>query len=59
MKQFKLSERKILAGVCGGLAEYINVEPILVRAIFIILTVFIPALLAVYLLMWIIMSTNN
>ena len=33
------SDRKIL-GVCGGIAEYVNTDPVFVRAIFVILALF-------------------
>ncbi|MGX7350096.1 PspC domain-containing protein [Dolosicoccus paucivorans] len=33
-KLYKSSTNKMLAGVCGGLAEYFNVDPTLVRIIF-------------------------
>lgn len=46
------SERQLL-GVCGGLAEYFQVDPTLVRAAYLVLTVFtgfLPGLLAYFLL---------
>lgn len=37
---------RILAGVCGGLAEFFGISPVLVRILFI----FIPSNLLVYIL---------
>ncbi len=35
-KKFYLSETdKKLGGVCGGVAEYLNIDPLLVRVVFI------------------------
>ena len=31
MKRLYKSDNKILAGVCGGIAEYFNIDPTLVR----------------------------
>jgi phage shock protein C len=50
------SERKV-AGVCGGLAEYLRIDPSLVRAAWIILSVlpgFVVGGVVVYLVAWLI-----
>lgn len=40
MKKLRLSKRnRIFLGVCGGFAEYFNVDPTLVRAIAILLSI--------------------
>jgi len=43
----------MLAGVCGGLAEYFNIDPTLMRVITIVLafTPFVPVII-IYLLLW-------
>lgn len=46
------TNRKI-AGVCGGLGAYFNVDPIWVRIIFIIFLLLGGSALLVYLLMWV------
>lgn len=37
-KLYKSREQKMLGGVCGGIAEYFEVDPVLVRIVFIALT---------------------
>ena len=37
---YKSRTNKMLAGVCGGIAEYVDVDPVLVRIIFVIFTFF-------------------
>ena len=37
-KLYKIEEGKKLDGVCGGIAEYLNVDPTLVRLIWALLT---------------------
>ena len=39
-KLYKINEGKQLDGVCGGLAEYFNIDPTLVRAAWALVTVF-------------------
>ena len=39
-KKLTRSANKILAGVCGGLADYFEVDPTLVRVIYAVLAVF-------------------
>jgi len=47
------TDRKI-AGVAGGLAEYFNMDPFLVRLIFIILTIAYGTSVLIYLVLWIV-----
>lgn len=47
---------RILGGVCSGLAEYFDVDPIFVRIAFVILAVLPPAPgVLIYLVLWVIM----
>lgn len=53
-KKLMRSSNKILAGVCGGIADYFDVDPTLVRAIYAILAIFttgFPGLLLYIILM--------
>lgn len=36
----KAREDRKISGVCGGIAEYINVDPTVIRLLWILLTVF-------------------
>jgi phage shock protein C len=47
------TDRK-LAGVCGGLAQYFNLDATLIRVLFVALAVFGGSGLVIYLVMWII-----
>ena len=41
-KKLYRSRRNVkLCGVCGGLAEYLNIDPTIVRLIFVLLTLFV------------------
>jgi phage shock protein PspC (stress-responsive transcriptional regulator) len=53
---YRSQKEKVLVGVCGGVAEHLNVDPVLVRLIYILLTCATgvgPGLI-VYIVAWII-----
>lgn len=50
---------RVIAGVCGGLAQYFGVDPLIVRAIFVLLIFFpFPSVLP-YLILWVIMPLEG
>jgi phage shock protein C len=49
---------KMLGGVCGGLAEYSGIDPVLWRIGFVGLTVAGGAGVVVYLLLWVLMPSG-
>lgn len=52
---FRSRTNRSIAGVCGGLGEYFNVDPTLVRLLFVIFAIAGgPGLLA-YIILWLIM----
>jgi phage shock protein C len=51
------TDRK-LAGVCGGLAQYFNLDATLIRVLFVVLAVLGGAGLVIYLAMWIIVPNE-
>lgn len=44
----------MIAGVCGGLAEYINIDPTIVRLIFMILLLMGTGGFWIYIILWVI-----
>lgn len=53
-KLYRARRNKVISGVCAGLGDYLNIDPVIVRIIFIIFA-FIHGLgLLVYVIMWII-----
>ena len=53
-KRYYLSTTdKKIGGVCGGLAEYFEVDPLLVRLLFVFLFFSLGGGLVLYLLLWI------
>ena len=53
-KLYRSQTQRMIAGVCGGLAEYFNLDATLIRVLFLILAVFGGTGLVIYLVMWII-----
>ncbi len=61
MKKLCRSSNKMLAGVCAGIAEYLNVDPTIVRVAYVALSLFsacFPGLI-LYIIMMIIMPDCN
>ena len=46
---------KMIAGVCGGLAEYLNLDPVWVRLLFVLLIFASGIGIPIYLVLWVIM----
>lgn len=45
---------RIIAGICGGLAQYFSIDPIWTRLVFILLFFLGGSALLIYLIMWLI-----
>jgi phage shock protein C len=43
---------KIIGGVCGGIAEYFDIDPVLVRGIAVVVTLMGGAGILLYLILW-------
>lgn len=61
MKKLYRSSSRILAGVCGGIAEYFDVDPTLIRVLYAVLTLFSAAFpgLLLYIILIILMPNYN
>jgi phage shock protein PspC (stress-responsive transcriptional regulator) len=53
-KLYRSVSDKMVAGVCGGLAEYFEIDSTLVRILFLALLIFGGGGLLIYLIMWIV-----
>ncbi|MFG1941420.1 PspC domain-containing protein [Nonomuraea sp. NPDC048826] len=50
---YRSREHRMLAGVCGGLADRFGLSPTLVRVLWLILSLFPGPMWVVYIVMWI------
>jgi phage shock protein C len=55
---YRSKENKVLAGVCGGIAEYFNIDPVWVRLIAVLLTFADGIGIMMYLIAWILIPVN-
>jgi phage shock protein PspC (stress-responsive transcriptional regulator) len=54
-KKFVRSKDRKIAGVCGGIADSLNIDPVIVRAVFLCLLLFGGSGLIIYLVLLIVM----
>ena len=60
-KKLYRSKDRIIAGVCGGLAEYFNIDQTVMRVLWVLLTVFtavFPGIVA-YIICWIVIPEKS
>jgi phage shock protein PspC (stress-responsive transcriptional regulator) len=50
---FRSRKERVIGGVCGGLAEYFGIDPIIIRIIFVVLLIGKGVGLLAYLIMWV------
>lgn len=49
----------MIAGVCGGLANYFDIDPTIIRILFVVIAFAGGASLLAYLIMWVIVPVEN
>lgn len=55
-KRLTRSKDKMIAGVCGGIAEYLDADPTLIRVAYVLLTITTAfSGIIAYLVLWIVM----
>lgn len=62
MKQLKRSNKnRMIAGVCGGLAEYFGMDPTVVRILYVLVSVLSAAFpgILVYLILWVVIPQSD
>lgn len=57
-KLYRSGQDKIIAGVCGGIAEYFDVDPVWVRLLTALIILTTGVGLVLYIIAWIIMPVN-
>ena len=56
---YRSKSSKMIAGVCGGLADFFGLDPSLVRLVFVLLALLGGHGLLLYLILWIIVPYNQ
>ena len=57
-KLFRSRSNKWLVGVCGGIGEYFDTDPTVIRVLFVLAGFIMGGGLWIYLILWIIMPLN-
>lgn len=53
-KLYRSKSNRFIAGVCGGLGDYFNVDASWIRILFVLLLLVAGSTLLIYLIMWIV-----
>lgn len=56
---FRSRQNRVIGGVCAGFADYLNIDIILVRVIFVILTIVNGVGLLLYIILWIVVPEDK
>jgi phage shock protein PspC (stress-responsive transcriptional regulator) len=57
-KLYRSGKEKMLGGVCGGIAEYFNVDPTLIRLLWVFFILAFGTGILAYIIAWIIIPRN-
>lgn len=58
-KLYRIEHGKKLCGVCGGIAEYFNIDPTLVRVGWAVISLFAPVGVIAYIVAAVVMPVKN
>jgi len=58
-KLYRSTERRMIAGVCGGIGEYFSIDPVLVRIVFLLLCLMGGSGVFFYIFCWIIIPKQG
>ncbi len=56
---YRSEKNRVVGGVAAGLAEYLDLDPTLIRALFVIVTILGGSGILVYLVLWLIMPSYS
>lgn len=58
-KLYRSRENRVIAGVCGGLGEYFNIDPVIIRIILLLMFFLQGMGIMLYIIAWIIIPAHN
>lgn len=56
-KLYRIEEEGMIGGVCAGLGAYFNVDPVIIRALFVLLVFADGIGIIIYLVLWVLLPT--
>ncbi len=57
-KLYRSHKNKMIAGVCGGMAQYFNIDPTVIRLLWVFATLFVGAGVIAYIIATIVIPYN-
>jgi phage shock protein PspC (stress-responsive transcriptional regulator) len=58
-KLFRSESDKMIAGICGGLAVYLGLDPTVVRVLWVVLSLFNGVGIILYFILWFVIPTES
>ena len=58
-KRLTRSNNKMIGGVCDGLAEYLDIDPTIVRIVWVLMVLFAGFGILLYIILWLIMPKQQ
>ena len=58
-KRLTRSINKMIGGVCAGLAEYLDIDPTIVRIVWVLMVLFAGFGILLYIILWLIMPKQQ
>ena len=59
LKRLTRSNNKMIGGVCAGLAEYLDIDPTIVRIVWVLMVLFAGFGILLYIILWLIMPKQQ
>jgi phage shock protein C len=56
---YRSETNRIIAGICGGLGEYLDIDPVIIRIILVLITIFGGSGVILYIIAWIVIPTKS
>jgi phage shock protein C len=58
-KLYRSQSNRMIAGVCGGLGDYLSLDPVFIRLFFVLLTLGQGAGVLIYLILWFVLPSQD
>lgn len=55
---YRSKSSRVIGGVSGGIGEFFDIDPVIIRIIFVLLTIFGGSGILIYVIMWIVIPEN-
>ena len=56
---YRSRKNRVIAGICGGIGEYFNVDPVVIRILWVLFSLAYGSGLLVYLIAWLIIPKSS